>query len=772
MKSVRLHPFHPVALAVLAATGSLQAQESGSTATTAQAQQLPPVIVTAPRYVPTPAATGAVTPEQLPMSRAATSDTASLLADVPGVSVQSAGGVSGLPSIRGLTDDRLRIKVDGMDLIASCPNHMNPPLSYLDPNQVGSIKVWAGISPVSVGGDSIGGAIVAETPPPAFVAPGEPAKLSGDIGAHYRSNGSEKGLHLNAGYATDQLAISYRGAAAESENYTAGGDFKKTTATGRPGHTLPLDEVGSTAYKTSNHALDLAWRDQTQMLEAKIGHQEVPYQLYPNQRMDMLANDEDRVNLHYQGKFHWGKLDARVYHESVDHFMDFGADKQYVYGMAPYVVAPGMPMYTSSTTNGMSLQAELLPTDKDVVRLGMDAQAYRLDDWWPPSPSDLSGMLFSAMNPVPATYAGMAPDTFWNINDGKRDRVGIYGEWEATWSPQWTSVVGARYERVTTDTGEVQGYNSVANNMMYSTGYLISARDFNAQDRKRTDNNIDLALMARHTPDANHTYEFGFARKTRSPNLYERYSWSRNAMAAIMNNFVGDGNGYLGNPDLKPEVAHTLSASLSVHSADKKSLVTFSPFYTHVSDYIDAVEWDRNTNRATTTPQGQFGILKYMNQSARLYGFELSGKTPIARNAMGDWSLSGLLNYTNGRNQDTGNGLYNVMPLNAKLALHQKSGDWSNTLELVAVKAKTKVSSPRQEVATPGYSLLNWRSSVKVQKVRIDFGIENLLDKLYYLPTGGTYTGQGMTMSMNGIPAGIAVPGKGRSLYVGMNYQF
>ena len=92
--------------------------------------------------------------------RAATSDTASLLGDVPGVSLYGAGGVSSLPVIHGLADDRLRIKVDGMDLISACGNHMNPPLSYIDPSNVGSIQVFAGITPVSVGGDSIGGAIL------------------------------------------------------------------------------------------------------------------------------------------------------------------------------------------------------------------------------------------------------------------------------------------------------------------------------------------------------------------------------------------------------------------------------------------------------------------------------------------------------------------------------------------------------------------------------------------------------------------------------------
>ncbi len=65
--------------------------------------------------------------------RASSSDTAKMLQNIPGVHANGAGGVSSLPTVHGLADDRLRIKVDGMDLIASCPNHMNPALSYLDP---------------------------------------------------------------------------------------------------------------------------------------------------------------------------------------------------------------------------------------------------------------------------------------------------------------------------------------------------------------------------------------------------------------------------------------------------------------------------------------------------------------------------------------------------------------------------------------------------------------------------------------------------------------
>ena len=55
-----------------------------------------------------PATAGSIGPRQLRAQQAATSDTASLLKDVPGVSLYGAGGASSLPVIHGLADDRLR----------------------------------------------------------------------------------------------------------------------------------------------------------------------------------------------------------------------------------------------------------------------------------------------------------------------------------------------------------------------------------------------------------------------------------------------------------------------------------------------------------------------------------------------------------------------------------------------------------------------------------------------------------------------------------------
>jgi iron complex outermembrane receptor protein len=289
-------------------------------ATAADIPILDEIVVTAARSLPQPSGEFRLGPRELATMHSSTSDTASLLRDAPGVSLQGSGGVSSLPIMHGLADDRLRTKVDGMDLIASCPNHMNPVLSYIDPTQVESIKVWAGISPVSVGGDSIGGSIVVNSAEPAFAAPGQGSLVKGEVGAFYRSNGNAFGGNLAATYATESFNISYTGAIAKSDNYDAGGDFKQAiygsavspAVTGRVGHGLPLDEVGSTAYETRNHTLGLAFRSGTHLVEAKFGLQDLPYQMWPNQRMDMLDNQEERLNLRYKGGFDWGSVEARV----------------------------------------------------------------------------------------------------------------------------------------------------------------------------------------------------------------------------------------------------------------------------------------------------------------------------------------------------------------------------------------------------------------------------------------------------------------------------
>jgi iron complex outermembrane receptor protein len=491
----------------------------------------------------------------------------------------------------------------------------------------------------------------------------------------------------------------------------------------------------------------------------------VPEQLYPNQRMDMLKNDQQRVNLRYQGRFDWGRLEARVYDEQVDHFMDFGADKRFWYGSlsgpntspvgAPcdpirYVGDPagtcasGMPMYTESRNTGLTLAAELPLAEGALIRTGLEAQRYRLDDRWP------------------ASGGGMGPGEFLNIAGGERDRLALYGEWEARHDTRWTTRAGLRIERVTTDAGDVHGYSSAPT---APGGQTAEAAAFNARDRGRRDDNVDLTLLARYTASPTVDAEFGLARKVRSPNLYERYTWSSWPMAATMNNFVGDGNGYVGNPDLKPEVAHTASLTVDWHAEDRRWQLRASPYVTRVSDYIDAVE------RTGWLPN-QFNVLGHANQSARLWGLDVSGRMPLAEGLRGSWALEGVLSWVDGENLDTGDETYNLMPMNVRLTLAHQLAGWHSALEWVLVAAKDGGSEVRNEVPTPGYGLLNLRTSHTWQRVRLELGVENLLDQRHALPTGGVYVGQGRTMSMNGVPWGIPVAGPGRSLHANVTVSF
>lgn len=463
-----------------------------------------------------------------------------------------------------------------------------------------------------------------------------------------------------------------------------------------------------------------------------------------------------------------------------DHLMDFGADKRVWYGAASggntgvggsgngqpcansgsAACAFGMPMASEGRTTGATVKSAIHLTQEDLLRVGAELQRYTLDDYWDPS------------------GAMMRPNRFLNINNGERDRTALFAEWEKQHGSAWSSLAGVRYEHVRTNADAVQGY---VNTNAMGSNQLRDSTAFNATNRKQTDHNWDVTALARYKHNPQLDIEFGMARKVRTPNLYERYTWSTWQMAALMNNTAGDGNGYFGDVNLKPEKAHTVSATFDWHAPDQAWTIKATPFFTYVDDFIDAIQWNSATNTARTTRlDNQFTVLRYANQSARLFGMDVSGVAQLGESQAGNFSVKGLLNYTNGKNKDTGDDLYNIMPLNTRLALNHQHQQWDNSLELVLLKDKNKVADQRNEIKTPGYGLLNLRSSYRWKQARVDFSIDNLLDKKYLLPLGGAYVGQGTTMTLapnnialGSIPLwGIAVPGMGRSINLGVTLNY
>jgi iron complex outermembrane receptor protein len=666
--------------------------------------------------------------ESLESRRLETSDAASLISDVPGVSLNTGGGVSSLPAIHGLADDRVMIFIDGCCVTSACANHMNPPMSYISSSNVSGIAVKSGVTPVSYGGDNIGGIIVVESDQPEFANPGEGTRTAGNVSAYYRSINDGKGASFTASVANTNLSLGVTGSIDHAQNY-------------RDGHG---DTVTSTYYESRNVGLTFAAKIDSSLVTVKAGHQLIPKQGFVNEWMDMIVNDASYVNIGYKGGFDWGKLDAKAYWRNTYHKMDSGDDKLPI-NLTPPVMMPYMPMKTRGIDIGGSLMAEVPFAKENILRLGTEFHRFTLDDWWPPV----------------AGSASMSPNTFINISDGRRDRYSIFAEWETAWVPELTTILGVRYDMVQMDADDVQGYN-----MMYAS----DATAFNAQDHERNDGNWDASALVRFEPGKTGTYEIGYSYKTRSPNLYERYAWSTAWMASGMVNWFGDGNGYVGNLNLNPEVAHTVSISADWHDSDRSNWqLKVTPYYTYVDDFIGVTE--TGITKSWTGGSEIRRVLRFTNHNAMFYGVDISGKVGLWDNEkLGNGQLQGSLGYVHGENRETGNSLYHIMPLNVRFALEQNVAGWTNAIELQLVDRKSEVDPVRFEPTTPGYALVNLRTGYQWKNLRVDLGITNLLDKFYDLPLGGINYDEFLASKRKGQIESVA--GQGRSFNIGVTQTF
>lgn len=759
-----------------------------------------------------------------------TEDTARLIRDVPGVSSYSAGAVSNLPAIHGMADDRINILVGGVQTTSACANHMNPPLSYLGPSNVESIEVYSGVMPVSRGGDAIGGTIIAEPKMPVFAPetsgalpsreraaglsrfpitalpqPGEirfgengAVLATGSVSSYFKGNYNGYSTNGQANVATRNWSILYNG------DYQRGNDFH---AGGRG------DKVLSTNFIAENHSATLAFKNNNQYLSLRGAYQNIPYQGFANQRMDMTKNQNYQFEGRFKGNLDTGAVDAKVYWNNVNHEMGFLQDKQ----------PADMPMATVGTDFGYSAKHETefhKFARKETLRLGSEFHGFLLNDWWEPVVASWkpgTTMNMGMMRAYMPAMNMMGPQAFWNINNGRRNRLAHYAEWDAEWSDEWSSLVGVRNDTVWLSTGNVQPYNwqnpvpmtvcpinmmgvmqpcAPSATMGMANPDAVAARNFNAQNRARTNINFDMTAMMRYQPNNMSKYEFGYSRKTRSPNLYELYAWAPGSMAASMNNWFGDANGYVGNLNLQPEVAHTVG--LTAMYKDPKDGVweaRVNPYYSYIENYIDAARWN-NFATPSTLANGLpstyvFQTLQFQNYKAYIYGADLSGRYKVYDNPdYGRVDASIVASYTYGQNMEMGQtqncpyyntgcyaiantflkghtGLYHIMPFNTRLGLEHRLGGWFGGADLQIVAGKDVVSVPRNEQITNGYTLVNLRAGYEWTNLRFDLGVQNLANTLYSQPLGGFYFSG---YKASGIAS--AMPGMGRNVYVGVNAKF
>ena len=297
---------------------------------------------------------------------------------------------------------------------------------------------------------------------------------------------------------------------------------------------------------------------------------------------------------------------------------------------------------------------------------------------------------------------------------------------------------------------------------------IEAAKEFNANDRKKSDTLVDISILARYKLSSSESFELGIARKNRAPNLYERYSWGMSTMATTMIGWFGDGNGYVGDPNLTAETAHTFSVSYNKGVEDKDLQWGINFWYTKVSDYIDAQTINSFNNG--TTDISQRNILQFTNIDASLYGAKLKASYHITDStSLGKIALAFKLNSTRGQQDNTSRSLYQIKPLQTELALQQQLGNWQNSIVWQWLDEKERVDYQRLENKTNSYHLVNLNSQTSVGNFDVTLSITNLLDKYYQMPLGGVSVAQ---YKQNANLGYQQLAGEGRSFNFGVNYKF
>lgn len=628
-------------------------------------------------------------------------DAASVLRNLPGAAVVRNGSQTGIVQLRGLSGDRVGVYVDGMSITPACPNHMDPPLHYARLSDETLVEMFAGISPVSAGGDRIGGSLSISRPDPVFSDEGA-SLFRGKLGGSFMGSQDVAMLSADLAYAQGDAAFEYRGSAATANDLR-----------------YPGGTVRDSGYEVTRQEIIAAWRTAGGFISVDGGYSGTRDAGTPALPMDMIKDDAWNIGLAQREKFKWGTLESRFYVHDIDHLMDN-------YSLRP----AAMEMKAPSSSRDYGLKSEvLLPRGDADIRSGIDLHRNE----------------FGAGQEAVAT--GMIRQTF---NENVRSRAGAFVDWEHEWSEPWTTRIGLRGDVVSTDA------DAVSNAILPPPGpmrdmILSDQAAFNSADRSFTDVMVDAVAALRFTPDESTAFDLAFAIKNRAPSLVERYLWTPlNASAGL-----ADGRTYTGNLDLDPETAFVVA--LGMEKTGERWNAKLTPFYQTVSDYIQGVPINRMV-------AGQ-NVLQFQNiDRAELYGFELAGAYEIT----GEWSVDASASYVRGRNKDTGGSLYRIAPLHGLIDLSYRKNSWEGHLECVWADSQNDVSTLQDETTSPGYAFFNFRVARTFAKtLRVEVGVENLLDKLYADHLSGVNRVTGGDLDV-----GERVPGAGRFAYTSVSWKF
>ena len=634
---------------------------------------------------------------------ASAADAAALVAHLPGAALINNGAVSGQVQYRGLFSERLAIRVGGQNLHSGGPNAMDPPLHYAPTILLDSISVSRGAAPVSQG-PGLGALVDARLKSVDF-GTGDTLAPAVDVAASYRT--VDEGIAVGgvAGLASDSYRINAIASWEEGDDYR-----------------IPDGHVADTSYSRLTYGLSGGMRRGDNTLTLDLRRQETDDSGNPPFPMDIEFLNTDFARLGFDGKIAGRPVSVALSYTGVKHGMNN-------YGRRPPPASP--TQYRRTLADADTFNAS--------VRIGFGPLSLGVDGGFVDRSATIT-------NPNNAAF-------FVNSLDRvKESRIGGFAELSGT-IRGWQGDLGVRVDRHHAKMADpLTGTGVPAMVQMLAAATAVN-------NRARSNTTVD-AVARIWREEGLVRPRLTLSRKTRVPNAVERFSW----LPTGASGGLADGNIYVGDQTLKPEVAWAAEAGVDVVG----KAVTFRPsvFYRRIDNYIQGtpVPASMPVQIMIATMNGDSTPLIFSNVDAEIYGFD----GDLSWQIMPTLRFDATVSYIRGKRRDIADDLYRIAPLNGRASLTYGTGKWSVTGELVAAASQHKVSATNGEQSSPGWAVANlwfdWRLS---DALRVSGGVENLFDRRYADHLSGINR-----VALSDVAVGERLPGVGRGGFLRLSLAY
>jgi len=650
-----------------------------------------------------------VSASEIKMNQSSSPDMRAQLQTLPGLHVNGNGSVSGVLQYRGLFGDRLRVNIDGSEIAGAGPNAMDSPLSHVIGSLYQNVTLHQGIAPVSVGAETIGGAL--EIDEYAFdINSSGTWNTQGGFTANLTSNDSRafSALVYSSG---DDRYFSASADAQKAENYEAGNGV----------------EVPSTFYERSALKLRAGMQHNKHRLDFTIAKRDTNESGTPALAMDILFVDAlwYRLSHRFQANAQW-HIQTQVFGNQNEHDMNNFALR-------------AAPMPQMFRLNSVESDA-----------LGLSSKAvYEQDD----TNFEIGAELFNRRHESTITNPNDAMFFINNFNNVQRDRTSVYAQYTSKYEA-WDWQAGLRLTEVSANA------DNISTNMAMMNPNVRALQDsFNNAERDLSFSLIDTVLKVNIPLTENLSVNASGAIKERAPSYGELFVWFALGVSAGL----ADGRNYIGNLELDKETAQKLDLGINLVGNDWS--FASSVFYSQIDNYILGTPSDNVSANNIAMMNSIPAPLQWDNTDAELSGIEAR----LLANFSQNWSLQSTIEYVRGK--QTGpveQDLYRLAPLTANVRLGYEINQWKWHLDVRAVSAQNKVAEQQNETPTAGYTVINTSVEYNVsERLSITLLAENLTDKNYADHLAGVNR-----INQADIPRGAKLPSAGRNVGVFLQYQF